>query len=890
MRRQVGLLAALSLAALLGLAGQAQAATFTVGTPTDTAAGACPNPAAGNCSLRQLILFENSRPANSPADTIIVPAGAYDLSNGPLLIQQNVNVAGEGARTTEILQFTQGGARVFDVQKNGTFVPMVTLSGLSIQFGTANSANGFFGGDIRNAGTLTLSEDEISNGSTTSGSGAGISNDGGTLTLTHSLVDNNGSSSSNDSGGIQNYGDSTVGDAHLTVIDSTIASNTSAQGGGIFSWCGTACANTTTIINSTIAFNDGGPRASNGGGLRVSAGTISVQNSIVASNTVTSPTSGQQIPSNCGTSSPGVITSLGHNLETASDCGFTTAGDLQSTDPRFLTGGTSDTGGNTDTIALAADSPVVDAVPDGSAGCSGTDQRDVARPQGTACDIGAYELTQRLEGQSFSEILGSFSSDSTNFSIDWGDGDSNDTTASFNPSTGLLTGMHTYTEAGIYHGVIHFRNSDGPFTRPFDEKVLDAPLTSAASPVTAIAGVSFTGPVATFTDANPFGKLSDFSATITWGDGTATPGVVSGRASTGFTVTGPHTYAKAGTYPTTISITDVDGASTTTHGIAIVGASPSPVVTGRPSVEGSTTAAFAGSVNPDGSATTAHFEYGLDRRYITAGASGPQYDHSTPSQSVGSDFSSHPISASVSGLVPNALYHVRLVAKNAAGTSDGPDMTFTTDRGPVPGAPGLGTTFNVSPTGLVLIKVHGVFVPLTELTKIANGTIINALKGTLTLTTALPGNSQHAVIAAKKKAKKRKTKTQKGKFGGAVFKVTQTRSGLTTVSLVSGAFKGAPSFTSCKTKKGKAVTSAVSKKVLQLLHASDHHGKFRTKGRYAAATVRGTIWTTADRCDGTLVHAIKDTVTVNDFVRHKTIILRPGHSYLALAKPPKKHK
>ncbi|MGZ4331685.1 MAG: hypothetical protein ACXVXL_27240, partial [Solirubrobacteraceae bacterium] len=45
-----------------------------------------------------------------------------------------------------------------------------------------------------------------------------------------------------------------------------------------------------------------------------------------------------------------------------------------------------------------------------------------------------------------------------------------------------------------------------------------------------------------------------------------------------------------------------------------------------------------------------------------------------------------------------------------------------------------------------------------------------------------------------------------------------------------------------------------------LLHASGH-GKFRTKGRYAAATVRGTIWTTADRCDGTLVHAIKDTVT-----------------------------
>jgi hypothetical protein len=196
----------------------------------------------------------------------------------------------------------------------------------------------------------------------------------------------------------------------------------------------------------------------------------------------------------------------------------------------------------------------------------------------------------------------------------------------------------------------------------------------------------------------------------------------------------------------------------------------------------------------------------------------------------------------------------------------------------------LGKTFNVSSTGLVLIKVHGVFIPLTELTKIPNGTIVNALKGTLTLTTAVPGGTQHATIAAKKKPK---TKTQRGKFGGAVFKVTQAHSGLATLSLVEGAFKGAPSYASCKTQKGKAVTAALSKKTLQLLHGSAH-GKFRSKGKYAAATVRGTIWTIADRCDGTLTHAIKDTVTVNDFVRHKTIILRPGHSYLALAKPPRK--
>ena len=390
------------------------------------------------------------------------------------------------------------------------------------------------------------------------------------------------------------------------------------------------------------------------------------------------------------------------------------------------------------------------------------------------------------------------------------------------------------------------------------------------------AGSTVSGTVATITDPNTIATPSSYSATINWGDGSSSAGTVGGGNGS-FSVTGNHSYVAGGTYPITVAITAVgtNQGSSTVVDSATITAAPSTVITGVPTVSSSTKAGFAGSVNPEGLPTTIHFEYGLDSRYSKPGTSGPVYDHSTPSQPVGSDFTSHSVSASVSGLVPNALYHVRLVATNPAGTTNGPDMTFRTNRGPVPGAPGLGKTFNVSSTGLVLIEVHGVFIPLTELTKIPNGTIINALHGTLSLTMALPA-VQHASIATKKK-----TKTQKGKFSGGVFKVTQARSGLATLALVEGAkFKGAPTFASCKTKKGKAVTAALSKKTLQLLHGSAH-GKFRTKGRYAAATVRGTIWTIADRCDGTLTHAIKDTVAVSDFVRHKTIILRPGHSYLA---------
>ena len=318
----------------------------------------------------------------------------------------------------------------------------------------------------------------------------------------------------------------------------------------------------------------------------------------------------------------------------------------------------------------------------------------------------------------------------------------------------------------------------------------------------------------------------------------------------------------------------------------------SPVVlTGAPSVHGSGAAALEGSVNPQGLPTSAHYDYGLDSQLR---ASGPIYDQTTPSQNVGSDFSNHTVVGSLSGLVPNALYHVRLVATNSAGNTFGPDATFTTKEDPPPPAPKLGGSFNAQPVkGLVLVEINGKFVPLTEVRQIPNGAIINALHGTLVLITAADGKGRANVsqnAQAKRKNPKAKVTTQKGTFGGAVFKVTQDHSGLATLSLVEGAsFPGAPTFASCTTHGGKATVAALSKKTLQLLHGSDNHGKFRTKGRYAAATVRGTVWSIADRCDGTLTHVARGTVVVSDLVRRKTITLRAGHSYLALARPPK-HK
>ena len=146
--------------------------------------------------MRQLINFENGLAASSPADTIVVPAGLYSLSSGELVISHSMSIAGAGARVTDIDQVSESGGRVFDIGiPEGGSIPNVVISGLeisggSISFGGPPSDSGF-GADIRNLATLTLDHDWITGGTTTAGSGGGISNEGGTMTISNSLVSGN---------------------------------------------------------------------------------------------------------------------------------------------------------------------------------------------------------------------------------------------------------------------------------------------------------------------------------------------------------------------------------------------------------------------------------------------------------------------------------------------------------------------------------------------------------------------------------------------------------------------------------------------------------------------------------------------------------------------------
>lgn len=90
-------------------------------------------------------------------------------------------------------------------------------------------------------------------------------------------------------------------------------------------------------------------------------------------------------------------------------------------------------------------------------------------------------------------------------------------------------------------------------------------------------------------------------------------------------------------------------------------------------------------------------------------------------------------------------------------------------------------------------------------------------------------------------------------------------------------------------RRTSAVGSAQThqKKVVRKLWGNGN-GKFRTTGRFSSATVRGTIWQIADRCDGTLVTVRRGRVEVFDNVRKRRVVLRAGQSYLARPAPARR--
>src|SRR5436309_665215 len=337
---RIGLLAFASMIAPV-LASPGRAATFTVDTPLDVVDalpgdGVCAA-AAGSCSLRAAV--QESRALLGP-DTIILPSGIYTLT-----------IAGAGNNSA-----TSGD---LDISEELTIVG----AGARTTIIDGNRLDRVF--DIRNPVPVSISGVTIRNGLAPGTSdGGGIATVSGPLTLRD--VAFVGNSAGRNGGAIFVSGGSTV------LTDVAVIGNSAGDAGGIFMQSGVL-----TLTNVTITANS----AADGGGIYRTIATVVLRNAIVANNTA---------GGNCNTT----MVSAGNNLDSGATCGLSGVGDLSNTDP--LLGPLQNNGGQTDTHALTAGSPALDAGT--NTGCPAADQRGVPRPfdgngDGTpTCDIGAYEF------------------------------------------------------------------------------------------------------------------------------------------------------------------------------------------------------------------------------------------------------------------------------------------------------------------------------------------------------------------------------------------------------------------------------------------------------------------------------------------------------------------
>jgi CSLREA domain-containing protein len=193
------------------------------------------------------------------------------------------------------------------------------------------------------------------------------------------------------------------GGAKLTLNNLTVAKGkASFNGGGIYN------KGTLTVNNSTFSGNIGEA----GGGISNRGGTLEVNNStfsdafgggIFNRSTFSGPaTLKNTIVANsiAGGNCIGTIIDGGGNLDDGTTCGFTDPSSKSNTPAGLGPAGLKSNGGPTETIALCSavgtptgcDGP--SAAIDAAVSCPppASDQRGVSRPQGSACDIGAFEV------------------------------------------------------------------------------------------------------------------------------------------------------------------------------------------------------------------------------------------------------------------------------------------------------------------------------------------------------------------------------------------------------------------------------------------------------------------------------------------------------------------
>jgi outer membrane biosynthesis protein TonB len=311
------------------------------------------------------------------------------------------------------------------------------------------------------------------------------------------------------------------------------------------------------------------------------------------------------------------------------------------------------------------------------------------------------------------------------------------------------------------------------------------------------------------------------------------------------------------------------------------------VTAGATNVTAGTTTASVSAPAVLSGATTVRFAYGRTT----------DYGERTGSKSFSSSFSARFL-ATLTGLEPGTEYHVRLEIQTAQGRVNGPDTLFVTEPAVVPDPPVTAPAEPpvTDPPAVEPPATDPVVEPAPEpVTPPApeQGTAVVAAVGSGEVRVKTPGGTYEALSASTsvpvgsivdarqgslKLSSETTSGTQTGEFGGAVFQVRQDRTGkgMTELHLKGG------SFAACR-RPGRAAARAAGKrrKPVRKLWGKDKGGRFRTHGRESVATVRGTAWTVADRCDGTVTRVSEGAVMVRDRHTGRRTLVRAGERHFA---------
>jgi N-acetylneuraminic acid mutarotase len=179
------------------------------------------------------------------------------------------------------------------------------------------------------------------------------------------------------------------------------------------------------------------------------------------------------------------------------------------------------------------------------------------------------------EGAGFTGTVATFSDADENTSpanytatIDWGDTSTSAGTVVASSGGFTISGSHAYAEEGTYSVTVSISDLDSNSAFATGTVTVADGALSAAGRHVPIVNHAVGGVLASFTDTDPAGTVTDYSATIKWGDGTSSTGSVAASGG-GFTVSGSHTYAKGVTKATiTVIVHDAGGSQAKAKSVA----------------------------------------------------------------------------------------------------------------------------------------------------------------------------------------------------------------------------------------------------------------------------------------------------------------------------------